>query len=244
MDDNSDPEKDATTSHVDRSNCSINSNKGASEDSEEGNLKMSRRGMLLATGTVTASLVGRASGNRTSRDVEVQPLNVYGYGGREVLSKSSEVATVEETEPNDQRSTAMEVSLGTKVNATLETASVDWFAFDAQSGVTVVAEFSRSSTDGVTSVILYGPDGDYIDLVFVGTDQPVSVVETIGTSGTHYVEVVDIQRSKGKYSLALTTGSGTDTGTETGSETPTATETEDDYGEQAYGGQTYGGIQA
>jgi len=103
-----------------------------------------------------------------------------------------------------------------------------------------------AATDGVSSVVLYGPDSDYKDLVFVGIDDPARVVETAATTGTHFVEVVDVQRSKGAYSLALTadSDSGTPTQTATATPTPTATPLDDDYGTQTYGEYGYGGVDA
>jgi hypothetical protein len=179
----------------------------------------------------------------------LQALSVYGYGGDQVLASASETVTVSESEPNDSQGEAMSVSLGTEIAGQLERAGVDWFAFDADSGETVTARFTRSATDGVTSVVLYGPDGDFGDLVFVGSDDPVDLVETVETAGTHYVEVVDVQNSDGDYTLALTSGSTststpTPTSTPTVTATPTATTVEDDYGEQSYGEYGYGGVDA
>lgn len=235
MDGNADPEKESLTDSDGSSNGVVISRGGGSEDGDEGQVMMSRRAMLFATGVATASMTGIASGRTVDETVQVQNIEVYGYGGNRVLAETAE------TEPNGRRGTAQEVSLGTKITAKLERAGVDWFAFEAESGQRVVAEFDRSSTDGVTGVIVYGPGGDYKNLVFVGTDEGVNVVETVDTTGPHYVEVVDIQEGDGDYTLTLTTGSGTKTTTE---DQPTVASAEDDYGEQTYGEQTFGGIDA
>jgi hypothetical protein len=50
---------------------------------------------------------------------------------------------VSETESEDNRREATSVSPETTVERRIEGADVDWFAFDAESGQAVVAEFSR-----------------------------------------------------------------------------------------------------
>jgi len=251
MDDSSERKKNLLTNGVNDSKEVL-----PGEDGEE--TMMTRRSVLLAAGAAGASLAG-CTGSGSTGNVELQPLGVYGYGGNPVLSSASETITTAESEPNDTRKEAMEVSLGTEIDGELTTAEADWFAFDAEAGQTVIVEFSRSAADGVTSVILYGLDGDYQDLVFVGTDDPTRLEETLGATGTHYVEVVDIQQSAGGYTLGITTDAEetstptpTATPTETQTATPTATPTEtqtatsleDDYGEQVYGGYGYGGVDA
>lgn len=260
MDHNSKQEKEDLTRRADSSTNIITDGEPESDATGESEPTMSRRALLVATGVATATVAG-CLGDGSTDSVQLQSLGVYGYGGSQVMASTAKTVSVEETEPNDTREEAMAVSLGTEIQATLETAGVDWFAFDAESDQTVIAELVRSADEGVSSVILYGPGGDYQNLVFVGTNDPVSVVETVETTGTHYVEVVDIEQGDGDYSLAITTDAGSTTSTPTQTSTPEATATptatdtptptptatpysEDEYGEQSYGEYGYGGVDA
>jgi len=249
--------ENATTDGVNARQTAPAENKGTTRDSEAKGA-MSRRAMLIATGAATASVAGCVGTGGTDDSAQLQSLAVYGYGGDQVMASTPETVTVSESEPNDNRTEAMAISLGTKVDGKLDSAEVDWFGFDANSGQRVVIEFSREATNGVTSIILYGPDGDFQGLVYAGTEDPVHVIETLDKSGTHYVEIVDIQDSEGAYTLTLTTDSESTTGTPTPSPTPTPTPTatatptptptstpvEDDYAEQKYGEYGYGGVDA
>ena len=224
--------KDSLTKTAEKSSVFIND--------DDGDSAMSRRALLMTAGLATASVAGCIGRNGDNPAVMLQGVDVYGYGGKQVLAKASQTVTVKESEPNDQRNEAMAVDLGTQISGDLETAGVDWFAFNADSGQTVVAEFSRAVTDGVTSIIIYDSDGDHMDLRFIGADQPVQVDVTAPASGTYYVEVVDVQASAGEYTLTLTSPSETPTQTETATPTPTQTETATptpDDGQDPFGGQ-------
>jgi hypothetical protein len=248
MDGNSEGRKEFHTGAVESSKNELPAESSETAPDEVG--KLTRRSLLVAAGAATASLAG-CTGSGNTGAVELQSLGVYGYGGKQVMANSSETVTVTESEPNDTRQEAMSVSLGTEIMGELETADVDWFAFDADEGQTVVAEFTRSVASGVTSLILYGPGGDYRDLIFVGTGDPTQLVETVGTTGTYYIEVVDVEQSAGEYTLRInseseSTPTPTATATPTVTETQTATSTpiEDDHGEQGYGEYGYGGVDA
>jgi cell division septation protein DedD len=121
---------------------------------------------------------------------------------------------------------------------------------------------------GVTSVVLYGPGCTFKTLRQVGTESQIQISATAQESGTHYVEIVDVQEGDGDYTMRVDTGSSTatptptDTATATPSPTPTdtatatptptdtatatpsptATTVADDYGEQGYGEYGYGGV--
>jgi len=132
------------------------------------------------------------------------------------------------------------------VAATLTVSDSDWYTVDLTAGDEVVAEFTRQAPTGITAVILYDPDGQFSNLRYVSTDQPVVVAQTAETTGTYYIQVVDTQESDGDYTLTVGDGTASETTSETVTETETATETatpvEDDFGEQGYGEYGYGGI--
>jgi len=219
MERHSDQEKEAHTSNESESKENIQSVNGG----DEAEVTMSRRALLITAGTATASVAGYIDPGGTESQIVLQGIDVYGYGGQPVMTKASQTVTVSESEPNDRQKEAMKIDFDTEIQGNLEQADVDWFAFDGESGQTVVAEFSRAATEGVTSLILYGPDGDSQDLRFIGTSQPVQLEETLETTGTHYIEVVDVQKSSGDYTLTLTTESDTSTATPTPTTTDTAT---------------------
>jgi len=238
------------------------------EESNEniGGTALTRRSYLAATGLTTAALAGcadLASGT-------VSPVSTFGYGGGPALQQPSSLS-VSESEPNDSEASADAVRVGATVTATLDRSDSDWYTVGLSRGDEVAIEFARTAPTGVTAVILYDPDGEYSNLRYVSTDQPVVVGKTVEQSGTYYVQVVDTQDSDGSYTLHV--GTGTDTPTATPTETPTVTPTEtptvtptdtptvtptdtptvtptdtptleDDYGEQGYGAYGYGGINA
>jgi hypothetical protein len=66
---------------------------------------------------------------------------------------------VSETESEDNRREATSVSPETTVERRIEGADVDWFAFDAESGQAVVAEFSRVRPTARRALFSTGPAG-------------------------------------------------------------------------------------
>ncbi|WP_175501596.1 carbohydrate-binding protein [Halogeometricum limi] len=234
--------------------------------------RLSRRSYLALGGsTVTAALLGGCLGGTRGTAAEMQPIRSFGYGGAPVVAQQAMVvstATKTETEPNDDRSHATSIEVGDTVAGTLSSAEVDWYAFDVDSGRTFTAELERASADGVSLVAVFGPDGDNLDQVYVGSDTPVPVTETAAQSGTYFAEVVDINQSASDYTLRVNwagdqpTETPTPTSTETATPTPTETSTpapsptptptetatptptpisEPEYGVVGYGEAKYGG---
>ncbi|WP_229125847.1 hypothetical protein [Halapricum desulfuricans] len=194
---------------------------------------LDRRTYLQIAGGV--AIAGGAAGCLGSaRAKEVQ----YGYGGdpmvldAESLSTDSVDLTVE-SEPNDTCTNANPIATDTEVSGTLEPAGVDWFGFDVESGTSFDIVFDRVPETGVTGVVVYGPGCEYQQLRQVGTDRQVRLTTTASESGTHTVEIVDVNDADGDYTVAIDTGS-LDT-----DPTPTP---EDDYGEAGYGEAGYGGV--
>lgn len=206
------------------------------DKSKRDGLYTNRRTLLKLSAIVGAVsgtvLVSNMDGpGRTT--VSASPVSLYGYGGTPALDGTA--PTRSESEPNDDRQEAMVIEPGTTVNGTLTAKEVDWYAFEAAAGEDIVVDFARKSDKGVTSVILYGPSGDFLDLIYVGNGDPVRLVEPAVDDAYHAVEIVDIAGSHGSYTLsvggdrqtptATPTRTTTQTATETATETPTSTET-------------------
>ncbi|AUV82586.1 hypothetical protein C2R22_13830 [Salinigranum rubrum] len=90
------------------------------------------------------------------------------------------------------------------MSAALTPAEVDWYAFEAAAGQTVVIELDRDEDDGITALILYDSDGDYLNLKYVGTGQPERIdLDSAPKAGTYFVQVVDVQSGSGPYTLTV-----------------------------------------
>jgi len=160
----------------------------------------------------------------------------YGYGGeRYVLDsaalESDSLNLTAESEPNDACANANPVSTDTEITGSLESAGVDWYSFDLSADTAFEVVFDRVPETGVTGVVVYGPNCDFMQLRQVGTSQSVRLAATASEAGTYTVEITDINGANGEYSVAIDTGSYDTT-------TPTP---EDDYGEAGYGEAGYGG---
>jgi hypothetical protein len=211
---------------------------------------MNRRSYLALAGATlgTAAVAGCLGGSdepESGREVR------FGYGGGPVLLSVGSAAlaaasATSENEPNDTCTNAQAVSTDTDVSGTLESAGVDWYGVELSSGEDYDVVFDRVPSAGVTNVVLYGPDCAFKTLRQVGSGSRIQISATARESGTHYVEIVDVQEGNGDYTMrvdtesASATPSPTDTATATPS--PTATTVADEYGEQGYGGYGYGGV--
>ena len=160
----------------------------------------------------------------------------YGYGGeRYVLDsatlESNSLNLTAESEPNDACTNANPIELDTDISGSLEAAGVDWYSFDLSADTAFEVVVDRVPETGVTGVVVYGPDCDFLQLRQVGTSQSVRLAATASEAGTYTVEVTDINSADGEYTVAIDTGS-----YDTSTPTP-----EDDYGEAGYGEAGYGG---
>jgi hypothetical protein len=182
--------------------------------------------MLLAGGAVTTAVSGLTGGTAATATptADVSQIDAYGYGGSGAIETAATTAltvdsteTLTQTEANAERSTAMAITPGALVEAELDPATVDWFGFDATEGDPITVEYERSPAVGVTGVIVYGPDGSFKEKLFVGTDSPHRLSTTATTTGTHFVQVIDIEEGDGPYSFTVLLktvddGSGSDDG--------------------------------
>lgn len=246
----------------------------------EGTTAVSRRSYLAIAGAAVASAAGLAGGERDAVDVPAatRPVTTYGYGGGPVVRERSlsaataataslAAASVAESEPNDTMGEATLVSTGATASGTLESAGVDWWAVDLAAGDRLDVTVERAADTGVVAAATYDPNGDNLDVRYVGSGQPTTIdVDSAPTSGRHYVELVDVQQGDGDYALQFGDGSGSSTATPTPTPTPTSTPTptatptptptatptptptptptasdESQYGVQGYGQLGYGG---
>jgi hypothetical protein len=238
-------------------------------------IRLGRRSYLKMSGTALAATAALAGYDAATTVPERAALSLHGYGGMPVVEQHgsettnalagatrADLVAVDETEPNDTKASAQHVGVGSTVDATLAEAEVDWYAFEAARGGRVVLELDRATASGITALILYGPEGDYIDLRYTGSDVPARVdLDRAPTAGTYYAQVVDIQDGSGAYTLDVTDGDTTTTtatptpeptatatatpeptATATPTPEPTTTEVDDSFGEQGYGEYGYGGV--
>lgn len=228
-------------------------------------VRLSRRSYLKMSGTAVAATAALVGHETVTTVPEKAAVTVHGYGGTPVVKQHgsettnalsgdsvSALTATTENEPNDTKATAQQVGIGSSVSATLSAAEVDWYAFDAAQGDRVVVELNRATDAGIAALIIYGSEGDYIDLRYTGSDVPAQVdLDSAPTSGTYYAQVVDIQDGSGNYTLNVTNGDAvtetptatpTPTPTATPTPTPTPTATDDAFGEQGYGEYGYGGV--
>jgi hypothetical protein len=221
-------------------------------------------GAALATATTGYAVSGGDS--ESAQVTELNSVTSFGYGGSPVVQQSAKLVTAStvEAEPNDSIETAMPVDSGVTVDAMLETSETDWYGISAAEGDQITVEYDRSSSQGITSVFIYNPDGESVETRNVGTDKLVTVAELAATAGTYFIQITEVNNGGGEYTLttwagdgSTTTPSPTPTATATSTATPTATSTAtptatpsptpsptpvaDDFGEQGYGAYGYGG---
>jgi hypothetical protein len=207
------------------------------EDGDEREtVRLSRRSYLKMA-AVSAAAAGALVGTSDSATIpEGTSMALYGYGGTPILEQQgsitsnaitgtvqSALSTTTESESNDTKATADEVAVGSVVTGSLATAEVDWYAFDASADQSVVLELDREKSDGVTALILYDPEGDYLDMRYVGSGQPARVdLDSAPAAARYFAQVVDIQNGDGAYTLTVTDP---DAATPTPTPEPTATPT-------------------
>ncbi len=169
--------------------------------------------MLLAGGAAATAVGGTAAGGSVSASsATISQPDVYGYGGSSLAPNGQETSllgvesfseTVTQTEENAERAEAMEISDGVLVNAHLEEATVDWFAFEASAGDPITVKYDREVSVGITGLILYGPDGSFKDKLYVGSGSVHTLTESANESGEHYLQVIDVTDGAGGYNFTV-----------------------------------------
>jgi hypothetical protein len=184
--------------------------------------------LQIASGAAIVGGMAGCLGNARAQETR------YGYGGERYVLDSTALDAeslnlTAESEPNDACIDANPIALDTDISGTLESAGVDWYGFDLAADTAFEVVFDRVPETGVTGVIVYGPDCDFLQLRQVGTTKSVRLAAAAAEAGTYKVQIVDVNSADGEYTVAIDTGSYDTT-------TP-----EDDYGEAGYGEAGYGG---
>lgn len=172
--------------------------------------RLSRRGFVMLASGATVAAVGAPFGTATPTTTVTQP-DAYGYGGASagpdggtttVVAKRATTITTQTTD-NDERANALEISPGTLVEAELDADSVEWFTFDATADDQITVDYERSSSVGVTGVVLYGSDGQFINQLYVGTESLHQLKATANETGSYFLQVVDVEDGSGPYSFTV-----------------------------------------
>lgn len=173
-----------------------------------------RKSLKVGAAAIAGLLTGSSIGSDTvgavpSSTAEITQPSVNSYGGGNTLTEESlmvgsdQSRMLAQTEDNEEIETALEVSPGTTIEATLEPKTVDWITFPAASGDPIEVEYQRSDPQGVTGIILYGPEGNFDELIYAGSDSPVSLGSVASEAGSHFVQIVDVQEGDGDYALTV-----------------------------------------
>lgn len=182
--------------------------------------QLSRRSFVMLASGATVAAAGASFGTASPTTTVTQP-DAYGYGGASagpgggattVVAKRATTVTTQTTD-NDERANALNISPGTLVETELAADSVDWFTFDAAVDDPITVEYERSASVGVTGLILYDPDGNFVNQLYVGTDTVHQLTSTATMSGGYFLQVIDVEEGDGPYSftVSVTADDGTTT---------------------------------
>lgn len=126
-----------------------------------------------------------------------------GTGGYELSVRPVEAET-DAVEPNDAANTAMPLTSGETVEATITpTGDVDFYRLDVDGGDTVVVDVQFSHDRGDLDLGLYDADGTLLDQSLSTTDEE-QVKFVVDTQGALYVSVVGFVGGTGSYTLVTT----------------------------------------
>jgi hypothetical protein len=189
-------------------------------DDDDVDFAVNRRSVLKLAGVSGALVAGGIGLFGGDTAATMQPVTAYGFDGATILDGASATVTTAETEPNDSRVEATSIRTNVRVTGELTAEEVDFFAVDVGKDEPLTVEFDRDDRVGVTGVALYGPDGGFLNMLYVGSDSPVALQETTTRAGTHYVQVIDVNGGNSPYSLVV---KDSDYETPTPDPTPTAT---------------------
>ncbi|NLV08036.1 carbohydrate-binding protein [Haloarcula rubripromontorii] len=174
--------------------------------SSAGKTVVDRRTCMKLAGVAVASLAGCAGkGDPTTGGSAA----TFGYGGEPAVT--TQLSAVDVSQVAEDTSTARSVSslsIDSPLSTTLSPGSADLFAFTPDSEDLAV-EFTPSTDTGVAALGLFNPDGELLSQAYASSDAPVYLPESLSTSGTHYLQVMDVSRSGGDYSLTVSTDSTT-----------------------------------
>jgi len=165
-----------------------------------------RRTCMKLAGIAATSLAGCAGkGGPTTGSSAAQ----FGYGGEPAVT--TQLAAVDVSEVAGDASVAKSVSslsVDSPLSTTLSPGTSDLFAFkpDAED---VTVKFTPGPDTGPAALGVFDPDGELLSQAYAGSAAPVYLPESLSDSATHYLQVMDVSRSGGDYSLTVSTGNTT-----------------------------------
>lgn len=187
-----------------------------------------RRSYLKLAGVVgTGGILGLAGNSSDLAGAAIQPVSAYAPDGSQLLSGQQTLqVSASESEPNDSIDEATAVATNERASGELTAQEVDWFAVDLPADEPVRVTFDRDVDAGVSGVSLYDPDGNFLDMRYVGSGTPATLTQTTATAGVHYVQAIDVNGGTGSYSVVVNDSDyATPTPTATATATPTSTAT-------------------
>lgn len=191
---------------------------GSSRDDESSPL-LNRRSYLKVLAGATTVTVMASGGGPLNEILSSDSEQKYGYGGFPVgVAEGAQATTLQESEPNDTKSSATEVETGATVSGTLSAGEVDWYAFKTATKDDQTVVYERKSGGGVSALVFYGSNGQLRNQVYVSATDPVELTDVQVNGETFYVQIVDIEDGSGEYTLTNQTGTTTSTPTPTPSE--------------------------
>ena len=192
-----------------------NEEQNRSQDSDEvsrnknsttGKTVVDRRTCMKLAGVTAASLAGCTGKDvPTTGEAEAR----FGYGGEPAVTTQLAAVDVSKVaKDNSMASSVSRLSINSPLSTTLSPSSSDLFAFRPDTK-DVTVKFSPSADTGAAALGLFNPDGELLSQAYASSNAPVYLPDSLSASGTHYLQVMDISRSGGEYSLNISTDSTT-----------------------------------
>ena len=161
---------------------------------------------MKIAGVAAASLAGCAGkGGPTAKGSAAK----FGYGGEPAVTTQLTAVDVSKVaEDTDMASSVSRLSLDSPLSTTLSPGSSDLFAFRPDSEE-VAVKFTPGADTGTAALGIFNPDGELLSQAYASSNAPVYLPESLSASGTHYLQVMDVSRTGGDYSLNISTDSTT-----------------------------------
>ncbi|MUV49368.1 carbohydrate-binding protein [Haloarcula sp. CBA1122] len=176
------------------------------KSSTTGTTVIDRRTCMKLVGVAAASLAGCAGkGDPTAGGSAAK----FGYGGEPAVTTQLSAVDVSKVAGDTSiASSVSSLSIDSPLSTTLSPSSSDLFAFRPDSE-NVAVKFTPGSDTGAAAVGLFNPDGELLSQAYASSDVPVYLPESLSAGSTHYLQVMDVSRSGGDYSLTISTDSTT-----------------------------------
>ncbi|MFY4813669.1 carbohydrate-binding domain-containing protein [Haloarcula sp. AONF1] len=180
----------------------------ASRDDKDttGATVVDRRTCMKLAGVAAASLAGcTGKGVPTTGGSAAK----FGYGGEPAVTTELTAIDVSKVAGDtNMLNSVSSLSIDSQLSTTLSSGSSDLFAFKPN-GEDVTIKFTPGSETGATALGVFDPDGELLSQAYASSNAPVFLPESLPASGTHYLQVMDVSRTGGDYSLDISTDSTT-----------------------------------